>query len=293
MTVRRAADARRRHIGNMKPIRFSKGEALGNDYLVVDAAELASAPPADARPLTVERCRSLCDRHRGAGSDGVLVVWPERKPVRLRIYNPDGSEAEKSGNGLRIAAAWLHEHGHVRTGQPFEVELATDTVSMTVHAETGGVRDVSVEMGRAAFLAEPAGEPLDVDGERVVVHPVSLGNPHCVVVEESLDRLRFERIGPRLEWHPRFPAGTNVQFAAARDRTSVEMLIHERGVGETSASGSSSCAVAAVASRLGLVEGPAVTVHMPGGSLQVVIGDDFALHLRGPARLVYEGTFLV
>lgn len=274
------------------PLHFAKGEALGNDYLVVRADQLpASEDP--TRALPVPLCRALCDRHRGAGSDGVLVVWPEARPIRLRIWNPDGSIAEKSGNGLRIAAAWLHHHGFVGSGAAFDVELATDTVSMTVHGERNGERDVSVEMGRAKFLGPESGEPLDVDGERVVVHAVSLGNPHCVVVEDRPDRPRFERIGPGLEWHPRFEAGTNVQFAAARDRASVEILIHERGVGETSASGSSSCAVAAVAKRLGLVDGPDVTVHMPGGTLHVRVGDDYALHLRGPARLVYEASWLL
>ena len=276
----------------MRAIRFAKGEALGNDYLVVDAADLgASGDP--MRAISVEQTRALCDRHRGAGSDGVLVVWPSLEPIRLRIWNPDGSVAEKSGNGLRIAGAWLHRHGHVQTGKAFDVELATDTVTMTVHAERDGVCDVSVEMGRARFLADERGESLDVAGTPVTVHAVSLGNPHCVVVEPELDRSRLERLGPLLERHPRFAAGTNVQFMAARDRSSVEILIHERGVGETSASGSSSCAVAAVAKRLGLVDGPDVVVHMPGGTLQVKVGDDFDLHLRGPARIVYEGDYLV
>ena len=279
----------------MRRIHFAKGEALGNDYLVVRADEVgAHAPNAQGhsmRAMSVEASRALCDRNRGAGSDGVLVVWPESKPIRLRIYNPDGSEAEKSGNGLRIAAAWLHGNGYVRTAEAFAVELATDTVTMTVHADRTDECDVSVEMGRATFLSPDFGEALDVDGENVFVHAVSLGNPHCVVIEEALDRSRLERLGPLLEWHQRFPAGTNVQFAAARDRSSVDILIHERGVGETSASGSSSCAVAAVAKRIGLVDGPDVTVRMPGGTLAVRVDDDYALHLRGPARIVYEGTF--
>ena len=275
-------------------IEFAKGEALGNDYLVVRAdavgADAAMASP-EPRAMSVAACRAICDRNRGAGSDGVLVVWPDAQPIRLRIYNPDGSEAEKSGNGLRIAGAWLYAHGHVRAGVAFEVELATDTVSMTVHGERDGECDVSVEMGRARFLSPEAGETLDVGGRDVRIQAVSLGNPHCVVVERELDRSRLERLGPLLEWHERFPAGTNVQFAAARGRSSVEILIHERGVGETSASGSSSCAVAAVMRRLGLVDGPDVTVRMPGGTLQVRVSEDYALHLRGPARIVYEGTY--
>ena len=278
----------------MRSIPFAKGEALGNDYLVVRADVVRADEGMSATPqraMSVEACRAICDRHRGAGSDGVLIIWPDAAPIRLRIYNPDGSEAEKSGNGLRIAGAWLHGNGYVRIGTPFEVELATDTVTMTVHAERGGECDVSVEMGRARFLSPESGETLDVGGTDVIVQAVSLGNPHCVVVEDALDRARLERLGPLLEVHPRFEAGTNVQFAAARDRSSVEILIHERGVGETSASGSSSCAVAAVARRLGLVDGPDVTVHMPGGILRVRVADDYALHLRGPARIVYEGAF--
>lgn len=279
----------------MRSVHFAKGEALGNDYIVVRAADVGADDDAvtrRGRAMTVEAVRALCDRHRGAGSDGVLVVWPTRSPIRLRIYNPDGSVAEKSGNGLRIAGAWLHANGYVHTGDAFDVELETDTVSMTVHGVAAGVCDVSVEMGRAKFLSPESGEELDAGGTAVVVHAVSLGNPHCVVIEKALDRSRLERLGPLLETHPRFEAGTNVQFAAARDRSSVEILIHERGVGETSASGSSSCAVAAVARRLGLVDGPDVTVHMPGGTLAVRVADDYALHLRGPARVVYEGTFL-
>ena len=279
----------------MRSVHFAKGEALGNDYLVVRASDIgadSARVAAGGRAMTVEAVRALCDRHRGAGSDGVLVLWPDDGRVRLRIYNPDGSVAEKSGNGLRIAGAWLHGNGYVRAGDAFDVELETDTVSMTVHGASAGVCDVSVEMGRARFLSPESGETLDVGGTPVVVHAVSLGNPHCVVVERKLERSRLESLGPILETHPRFEAGTNVQFAAARDRSSVEILIHERGVGETSASGSSSCAVAAVMRRLGFVDGPDVTVHMPGGTLAVRVADDYALHLRGPARIVYEGTFL-
>ncbi|HEX6589719.1 MAG TPA: diaminopimelate epimerase [Longimicrobiales bacterium] len=279
----------------MRGVYFAKGEALGNDYLIVRARDVGADDARVAkggRAMSVAAVRALCDRHRGAGSDGVLVVWPDASPIRLRIYNPDGSVAEKSGNGLRIAGAWLHGNGYVRAGDAFDVELETDTVSMTVHDAAAGECDVSVEMGRARFLSPEAGEELDVGGTPVVVHAVSLGNPHCVVVEPRLERSRLERLGPILETHPRFEAGTNVQFAAARDRSSVAILIHERGVGETSASGSSSCAVAAVMRRLGLVDGPDVTVHMPGGTLAVRVADDYALHLRGPARVVYEGTFL-
>lgn len=267
---------------------FSKGQALGNDYLVVERSALAAL----GWPVPGTWVERLCDRHTGAGSDGVLVVEPARSPIRLRIYNPDGSEAEKSGNGLRILGAWLYRHGHVRR-EPFQVELATDTVVMTVEAENDdGSLDISVDMGPARFLADEAGVELPLDGgESVTVHPVSLGNPHCVVIEPRLERERFLRIGPQLERHDWFERGSNIQFAEAGDADDrLRAWIWERGVGETLASGSSASAVAAVGRRLGLVSADTVTVEMRGGSVSVRVDEEYRLRLRGPARIVYEGA---
>lgn len=269
-----------------------KGHGLGNDYLVLSAADVGGVPG-------VGVIRGLCDRHFGLGSDGLLVGHLDREPVGLRIYNPDGSEAEKSGNGLRIYGAWLYGRGSVGR-DPFEVALARDVVTMEVLGEVeDGAVDIRVAMGRASFQGADVGfepEPgealeseLDLgDGLHAVVNPVSTANPHCVVFVDALDRDDFLARAPRLATHVAFPAGTNVQFARVAGPDELEVWIWERGVGETLASGSSSCAAAAVATRLGLLGERDVTVRMRGGPVRVQVGTDFDLTLRGPAQVIYE-----
>ncbi|HEX7089347.1 MAG TPA: diaminopimelate epimerase [Longimicrobiales bacterium] len=277
----------------MPELPFAKGQALGNDYLVLDAADLPW-------PLEPHRIRMLCDRHLGIGSDGILLGFLEERPIRLRIYNPDGSEAEKSGNGLRIFAAYLHGRGIVRD-EPFAVALPKDTVEMRVEATLpDGQLMIAVDIGTPSFLGaavgfvpEP-GEALGVEldlGEAGAarVNPVSLGNPHCVVFVDELDRADFLRRAPALATHPAFAAGTNVQFARVAGPDRLEAWIWERGVGETLASGSSASAVAAAARRLGLVAARDLVVDMPGGRVQVQAGEGEALRLRGPAEIVYRG----
>jgi diaminopimelate epimerase len=272
---------------------FAKGQALGNDYLVVAAADLPW-------PLTPARVRALCDRHRGAGADGLLLVDTTAKPFRLRIYNPDGGEAEKSGNGLRILAAYLHGRGLVNA-DPFAVRLSGESVTMQVGDRLhGGALDVMVEMGRASFrgvdvgFGPEAGEALGHEltlegGETAVVHPVSVGNPHCVVLVDALRREDFLRRSPQLSTHAAFINGTNVQFVRATGPAHLEVWIWERGAGETLASGSSACAAAAVAVRLGLVPAGPLTVSMPGGEVEVAVSEDYEIRLRGAAEIVYAG----
>ncbi len=278
----------------MSDLNFAKGQALGNDYLVVDAAELA-------RPLSTAVIRGLCDRHIGAGSDGVLVGQLDGPEIRLRIFNPDGTEAEKSGNGLRIFGAYLHGRGLVG-GEPFGVRLIRDSVRMQVlGAAPDGSLDIVVDIGRASFRGEDVGfapesgevlgYELDLgDGLIAKVNPVSLSNPHCVVFVDTLEREDFLRRAPRLVAHPAFPAGTNVQFARVIGPADIEAWIWERGVGETLASGSSASAVASAAKRLGLIESSEVTVHMRGGQAKIGLQDDGMVRLRGPAQIVYRGT---
>jgi diaminopimelate epimerase len=172
---------------------FAKGHGLGNDYLVVEAADLPW-------PLTPARIRAFCDRNRGAGGDGILVGRLEERRFHLRIFNPDGSEAEKSGNGLRIFGAYLHGRGHVRAGEEFAVALAKDEVRMTVHgAGADWALDITVDVGHASFRGEDVGfvpEPGEVLGRRLAlpggaaaeVHTVSLANPHCVVFVDARAR---------------------------------------------------------------------------------------------------------
>lgn len=279
--------------------RFYKAHGLGNDYLALDAAALPFA-------LTPPAVRLLCDRHHGIGSDGILALVPSAAAdFGVRIYNPDGSEAEKSGNGLRIFAAYLRETGRVAAGARFRVETKAGVVGLVLLDESpDGVFGVEVEMGRASFHSadvglrgpdrEALGELLELEsGEKVAIHAVSLGNPHCVVFDDVLDPAALRRLAPRLATHPAFAHGTNVQFARAAGPAAVEAWVWERGAGETLASGSSACAVAAVAVRQGWVSERQLEVRMPGGTLEVEVRDDWSVRLRGPVESVYFGTLTV
>lgn len=275
-------------------MQFWKGHALGNDYIILDGSG-GYAPGPDL-------IRGLCERHRGVGGDGVLVADLDRDPVGLRIFNPDGSEAEKSGNGLRIFGAWLHGGGHVDEEAPFRVALPSATVEMTIESRSAdGLLKLRVDMGRASFRAgdipftgadpdaEVEGEPLEIEDETVDIHLVSLGNPHCVVFVDDLDVESFRRRAPVVQAHPSFERGVNVQLARSPEPGVLEARIWERGAGETLASGSSACAVAAAARRAGLVSAAELQVRMPGGAVVVEIDDDWRVWLTGEARVVFRG----
>ena len=271
---------------------FFRAHGLGNDYLVVDDRQLV-------RPLSPPAIRLICDRHRGVGSDGILVKTPSTDgEFGVRIYNPDGSEAEKSGNGLRIYAAYLHAEGLVREGLPFTVQTLGGMVTMLVDGVgDSGVMMVEVEMGRASFMSssvgltgpdrEVNGEILELEGgDRVAINTVSIGNPHCVCFEDELVVDDLRRRGPQISTHVWFENGVNVQFARAAGPGEVEAFVWERGAGETLASGSSACAVAAASVRRGIVQGRQVAVRMPGGTLDVTVGESWDLVLRGPVESV-------
>lgn len=276
-------------------IPFVKGHGLGNDYIVINAADLPA-------PLTSGQIARICDRNWGVGSDGILLMVPawEGADFGVRILNPDGSEAEKSGNGLRIFAKYLHDHGHAKR-EAFTVATKGGRVECRCRLEGGRVRLVTVEMGRCTFKApeipmngperEVVGVPLQVDGETLPVTAVSVGNPHCVIFTDRLDEALVRRLGPLVERHPAFPNRTNVQWARVVSRSGVDILIWERGAGFTLASGSSSSAVACAAVRNGLCDHGVVTVRMPGGTLSVEVRRDWSIRLQGPVEEVYEGTF--
>jgi len=258
---------------------FVKGHGLGNDYIVVDGERFGI-------PLTPERVRLLCHRNLGLGSDGVLEVTRRVDRFFARIWNPDGSEAERSGNGLRIAAKFLSDHGYTIEGT-FVIETAAGPVSTEVYRRGGRVYAVRLEMGRA--LIERAVRSLTVERRHLDVTVVSVGNPHCVIFGEPLTRERLFAIGPLVEKHAQFPKRINVQIAVAESRTSARALVWERGAGHTLASGTSACAVAAACFDRGLVDGK-VTVLMEGGQLEVEVGPDLTLIMTGPAEEVYVGT---
>lgn len=275
---------------------FFKGHGLGNDYIAVDPAEL------DFK-LTPGNIRKICDRNWGVGSDGILALSDSKKAdFGLRIYNPDGSEAEKSGNGLRIFARYLHATRRVRK-KSFTVDTKGGLVRIELHVdELGEASSATVEMGRATF--EPKALPctlkskeliekaIKVGGESMQFTGVSVGNPHCVLFRERGEKWTREELlslGPALENHRLFPRRINVQLAVPLGPNSIYILIWERGAGETQASGSSSCAAASAAVRLGLVKTP-VTVKSPGGTLHIDVDENFELTMKGPVQEVARGT---
>jgi diaminopimelate epimerase len=270
-------------------LRFYKYQALGNDYLVLD-------PQDQPMELTLERIRIICHRNYGIGSDGILLgpLPSPKAPFGLRIFNPDGSEAEKSGNGLRIFSRYLWDKKLVNN-QRFSIETKGGLVHCLVLDE--GKR-VQVEMGRISFWSPDipvTGEPREVLREAVTVGDkifrfsgATIGNPHCVILVEDLSPELAKKYGPLLENHPLFPNRTNVQFVKVLDRNNIRIEIWERGAGYTLASGSSSSAAAAVAKKLGLGDSP-VTVHMPGGQLLISIDEKFGITMTGPVTRIAEG----
>jgi diaminopimelate epimerase len=273
---------------------FVKGHGLGNDYVVLRQDEIDF-------PFTPPAVRRICHRNWGVGSDGILLLVPSpNADFGLRIFNPDGSEAEKSGNGLRIFAKYLYEHGH--TGKTtFTVETLGGIVECRCHVVDGKVPSVTVEMGRATFVApeipmngperEVVGVVLQVNDHLLKITALSVGNPHCVVFKDRLDESEIRHLGPLIERHPSFPKRTNVQFARVDGRNRVSILIWERGAGYTLASGSSSCAVACAAVKNGYCDPGPVTVTMPGGELVIEVRPDWSICLKGPVEEVCTGTF--
>lgn len=275
---------------------FFRGHGLGNDYIVMD-------PKALSFKLTPKNIELICNRNWGLGSDGILALAPSKKAdFGLRIFNPDGSEAEKSGNGLRIFARYLHATGKTKK-KHFTVETKGGLVTIDLHIDRrGDASSVTVEMGRATFkpaalpctlgVDELIQQPIEAAGRSLTFTGVSVGNPHCVVFKpagESWSREDLLALGPALEHHALFPKRTNVQLAVPTGPKDIFILIWERGAGETQASGSSSCAAASAAVRLGLVKSP-VTVKMPGGTLNIDVAKDFALTMKGPVAEVARGA---
>jgi diaminopimelate epimerase len=275
-------------------IPFAKGHGLGNDYIVIEEKDLPTA----LSPKAIER---ICDRNWGVGSDGILLLVPTpRADFGLRIFNPDGSEAEKSGNGLRIFAKYLWDHGRTKK-TTFTVDTKGGLVECQCRVEGGRMGFVTVEMGRVTFRApeipmngpdrEVVAVPLQLaDGTSLSVTAVSVGNPHCVTFVDRLDEGECRRLGPLIERHPAFPNRANVQFARVSARDALDILIWERGAGYTLASGSSSCGAAAAAVRNGLCAHGRVKVSMPGGQLTIEVRPDWSLRLEGPVEEVYSGT---
>jgi len=271
---------------------FVKSHGLGNDYFVLDQSAISFE-------LTPKVIELLCHRNYGVGSDGILLLVPSDKAdFGLRILNPDGSEAEKSGNGLRIFAKYLFEHGH-SDKESFTIDTLGGLVTAELETKHGLVPFVTVEMGNAIFQSnlipvagedrEVVQEEISVGGEQLKITAVSVGNPHCVVFVDELSEDQIRKLGPLLETHELFPNRINVQFAKTISRDRVQILIWERGAGYTLASGSSSCAVASACVKNGFTDGD-ITVSMPGGELDIKIRDDWSIKMRGAVEEVAVGN---
>jgi len=268
---------------------FFKYHALGNDYLVLNPREFPKV-------LTPEQIRVICHRHFGVGSDGIL--WgplPSNKAAfALRIFNPDGSEAEKSGNGLRIFSRFLWDQ-HLTEDAAFSIETVGGVVKSVVRE---GGKSVQVEMGRVSFWSDEipvTGKRREVLGETIQAGDrifsfcaATIGNPHCVLPLPEVTADLARQYGPVLEVNSIFPNRANIQFMKVLDRKNIQIEIWERGAGYTLASGSSSSAAAAVAHRLGQCDS-AVSVHMPGGRIAIEIGEDFSITMSGAVTKVCEG----
>lgn len=269
-------------------MRFEKWQALGNDYLVIEADELPWE-------LTPKRIRALCAAHFGAHSDGILLLArsrEERYVAELRIFNPDGSEAELSGNGAREAVLYLRRSGWVEA-DTFTILTAAGEITPTLT----GPGSASIAMGSASLTSKdfPGGPEdgvgtIEVGGGELEFQHISIGNPQCAIeVGEELEQLDLPAIGPAIEEDPRFPNRTNVSFWRRWGDGSVGARIFERGVGETLSSGTGACG-AAIAAHLRGAESP-ITVVLDGGELEVELGAGLDVRLIGSASPVYSGEF--
>ena len=272
------------------PIPFYKYHALGNDYIVITPNEFDGE-------LTSEIIHLICHRNYGIGSDGILY-GPFDDPecdFALRIYNPDGSEAEKSGNGLRIFTRYLWDQGAIDS-RTVSIKTAGGPVKAQIRQQG---KIITVDMGQVSFdsckipvtgaAREVINETIDLKGQILEYCAATIGNPHCVVLRPEVSADEARKWGPLIETDPRFPNRTNVQFMQILDRSNIRIEIWERGAGYTLASGSSSSAAAAVAHRLGLCD-QKISVHMPGGKIEIEITPDFAISMTGGVTRVASGT---
>jgi diaminopimelate epimerase len=272
---------------------FVKMHGLGNEYIILDSTNIDFQ-------LSTQAIKRLCNIHFGIGSDGIVMKVPSNKAdFGFRVYNPDGSEAEKSGNGLRILCKFLFDYGFATTRQ-FSVETLTDIVYAEIIEESKGKASlIRVDMGKAKFtskdipvtteLPEFIGQKITAGDREFEVNCVSVGNPHCVIITEALDETVVRKYGPLIENHPLFPNRINVQFAKALSDHDAQILIWERGAGYTLASGSSSCAASSVLVKKGLVKGD-LTMHMQGGKLNIQIDNNWNIRMTGEVREVAGGT---
>jgi diaminopimelate epimerase len=275
-------------------MRFTKMHGAGNDYVYVNA--FAERLPDDLPALA----RAVSDRHRGIGSDGLILICPsERGDARMRMFNADGSEGEMCGNGVRCVAKYVYDHGLAKK-EELRIETGRGVLTLQVFPERGRVERVRVNMGepilRSAVIPTtlpgdpPVRAPLDVAGKRIEVTCVSMGNPHCVTFVDEITDDWVLRIGPQIEKHPAFPRKVNAEFIQILSPREMRMRVWERGSGETQACGTGACASAVAAVLNGLTE-RTVLCHLPGGDLTLEWAASNEVYMTGPATEVFSGEW--
>jgi diaminopimelate epimerase len=271
---------------------YFRYSALGNDYLIIDPNQTKIA-------MTINNIKLICDRHFGIGGDGILygpVIQDEK--FFLKIFNPDGSEAEKSGNGIRIFSRFLKDEKYINQNY-FKIYTLSGSSEVEILNEHSG--SIRINMGKPCFdstvipvlgkTREVIQEEINIDGETIKFTCVSVGNPHCIIPLEVISKEKVLQLGSKIETHSLFPNKINVQLLKIIDRSSIKIEIWERGAGYTLASGSSSCAAASVAYKLGLVD-KEIKVHMPGGILEVMFDSSGHIYITGTAMAISKGSFL-
>jgi len=265
---------------------MEKYHGLGNDYIVLD-------PNKNSIHLNTDNIKLICNRNFGVGSDGILYgpIIKDNK-ITLKIYNPDGSEAEKSGNGVRIFSRYLLEAGYIKE-KSFVLNTLGGNVTVTYLDSKGFM--IKVAMGKTTFtsneihvkgnLRQVINEPMLFNGKIYNATCLSIGNPHCVIPMKEISEKIAKELGPYVESAQFFPNRINMQILKVIDRNNIQIEIYERGAGYTLASGSSSCAAASAAYKLGLVDNN-ITVHMPGGNLQIEIDLNGMVFMTGPVNKI-------
>jgi diaminopimelate epimerase len=278
-----------RHLSRKRPafllylinMQFTKMHGLGNDFILIDSRK-NKLDGVDLKNLALR----LCDRHFGIGADGILIVWPSQKAhYRMQVINPDGSEAEMCGNGIRCFAKYVYEADKLKEEVISVETLAGIKLPAVILSPSGGVEGVEVDMGQPKEIQT---SNLKIQNNEYKTKEISMGNPHAVIFAEDLSVINLAEIGPQIENHPHFPNRTNVEFVKVLNEKEIDVIVWERGAGETLACGTGACAAVAAAVKAGKTS-QRVLVHLPGGNLDIEIGDDGRVLMRGPAEKVFEG----
>jgi diaminopimelate epimerase len=288
-----------RWVAIMGQIPFTKMHGLGNNYIYIDLFKTKLEE--EKLPELAIQVSSV---HTGIGSDGMILICPsEKAPVKMRIFNNDGSEGKNCGNGLRCVAKYAYEHGIVKENS-FLIETLSGLVEATVHESNGGVNTVTVNMGipylhrqDIPMIGEPVNqivsEPLEIEGETYYITAVSMGNPHCIMYVNDINEAPVMTLGPKIEKDPRFPESVNVEFVQVVNEREIHFRVWERGSGVTQACGTGACA-AVVASVLNSKTRPGAetTVHLAGGDLLITWTLEGEVYMTGPAEVICTGEYL-